>query len=129
MGTPDSRHRCLVSTLSKATTAGSRVLADSGRLHLLLRGPVQIEGEGEDAERLPREHYLYLGDTARQPYGQKPIGEVRELARPILLLAVGLVLVSYPLHPPGKPDRLRVEQLEPAHPRFIDDVGDRAEET
>ncbi|MEZ5249277.1 MAG: alpha/beta family hydrolase [Ilumatobacteraceae bacterium] len=25
--------------------------------------------------------------------------------------AVGLVLVSYPLHPPGKPDRLRVEHL------------------
>ncbi len=25
--------------------------------------------------------------------------------------AVGLVLVSYPLHPPGKPDKLRVEHL------------------
>lgn len=25
--------------------------------------------------------------------------------------AVGLVLVSYPLHPPGRPDRLRVEHL------------------
>jgi predicted alpha/beta-hydrolase family hydrolase len=25
--------------------------------------------------------------------------------------AAGLVLVSYPLHPPGKPDRLRVEHL------------------
>lgn len=25
--------------------------------------------------------------------------------------AVGLVLISYPLHPPGKPDRLRVEHL------------------
>lgn len=27
------------------------------------------------------------------------------------LAAVGLVLVSYPLHPPGKPDRLRVEHF------------------
>ena len=27
------------------------------------------------------------------------------------LPAAGLVLVSYPLHPPGKPDRLRVEHL------------------
>jgi len=26
--------------------------------------------------------------------------------------AVGLVLVSYPLHPPGKPDKLRVEHLQ-----------------
>lgn len=29
--------------------------------------------------------------------------------------AVGLVLVSYPLHPPGKPDRLRVEHLPQLH--------------
>jgi predicted alpha/beta-hydrolase family hydrolase len=27
------------------------------------------------------------------------------------LPAAGLVLISYPLHPPGKPDRLRVEHL------------------
>jgi predicted alpha/beta-hydrolase family hydrolase len=26
--------------------------------------------------------------------------------------AIGLVLVSYPLHPPGKPDKLRVEHLQ-----------------
>ncbi len=31
------------------------------------------------------------------------------------LPAVGLVLVSYPLHPPGKPDRLRVEHLPKLH--------------
>jgi predicted alpha/beta-hydrolase family hydrolase len=29
--------------------------------------------------------------------------------------AVGLVLISYPLHPPGKPDRLRVEHLPSLH--------------
>ena len=28
-----------------------------------------------------------------------------------LVVAAGLVLISYPLHPPGKPDRLRVEHL------------------
>ena len=28
----------------------------------------------------PHESVLYLGDTARQPYGPKPIGEVREYA-------------------------------------------------
>jgi glutamate racemase len=31
-------------------------------------------------DQLPHEPVLYLGDTARQPYGQKPIGEVREYA-------------------------------------------------
>ena len=27
------------------------------------------------------------------------------------LPAAGLVLISYPLHPPGRPDRLRIEHL------------------
>jgi glutamate racemase len=31
-------------------------------------------------DQLPHESVLYLGDTARQPYGQKPLGEVREYA-------------------------------------------------
>lgn len=31
-------------------------------------------------DQLPHEPILYLGDTARQPYGPKPIGEVREYA-------------------------------------------------
>jgi len=31
-------------------------------------------------DQLPHEPVLYLGDTARQPYGQQPIGDVREYA-------------------------------------------------
>jgi len=31
-------------------------------------------------DQLPHESILYMGDTARQPYGPKPIGEVREYA-------------------------------------------------
>src|SRR3712207_503613 len=31
-------------------------------------------------DQLPHESVLYLGDTARQPYGPRPIGEVREYA-------------------------------------------------
>src|SRR5215213_1740352 len=31
-------------------------------------------------DQLPHESVLYLGDTARQPYGPKPIGKVREYA-------------------------------------------------
>ena len=30
--------------------------------------------------RMPEESIVYLGDTARQPYGPKPISEVREYA-------------------------------------------------
>ena len=29
-------------------------------------------------DQLPHESIVYVGDTARQPYGPKPIGEVRE---------------------------------------------------
>ncbi|CAI9408842.1 Glutamate racemase [Nocardioides sp. T2.26MG-1] len=31
-------------------------------------------------DQLPHESIVYVGDTARQPYGPKPIGEVREYA-------------------------------------------------
>ncbi len=31
-------------------------------------------------DQLPHESVLYLGDTARQPYGPRPIGEVRGYA-------------------------------------------------
>ena len=31
-------------------------------------------------DQLPHESLVYLGDTARQPYGPRPIGEVREFA-------------------------------------------------
>jgi glutamate racemase len=40
-------------------------------------------------DQLPHESVLYLGDTARQPYGPKPIGEVREYALECLDHLVG----------------------------------------
>jgi glutamate racemase len=40
-------------------------------------------------DQLPHEPVLYLGDTARQPYGPKPIGEVREYALECLDHLVG----------------------------------------
>ncbi len=40
-------------------------------------------------DQLPHEPVLYLGDTARQPYGSKPIGEVREYALECLDHLVG----------------------------------------
>jgi glutamate racemase len=40
-------------------------------------------------DQLPHEPVLYLGDTARQPYGPKPIGEVREFALECLDHLVG----------------------------------------
>jgi len=40
-------------------------------------------------DQLPHESLIYLGDTARQPYGSKPIGEVREYALECLDHLVG----------------------------------------
>lgn len=46
-------------------------------------------------DQLPHESVLYLGDTARQPYGTKPIGEVREYALECLdhLVAEGVKML------------------------------------
>jgi glutamate racemase len=46
-------------------------------------------------DQLPHESVLYLGDTARQPYGSKPIGEVREYALECLdhLVAQGVKML------------------------------------
>jgi glutamate racemase len=43
-------------------------------------------------DQLPHESVVYVGDTARQPYGPKPIGEVREYALECLdhLVALGV---------------------------------------
>jgi glutamate racemase len=43
-------------------------------------------------QRLPQQDFLYLGDTARVPYGRKPAAMVREFAREVLqfLLAEGV---------------------------------------
>jgi len=43
-------------------------------------------------DQLPHESIVYVGDTARQPYGPKPIGEVREYALECLdhLVALGV---------------------------------------
>src|ERR687889_609039 len=45
-------------------------------------------------DQLPHESVLYLGDTARQPYGPRPIGEVREYA--LERYPVPVVEVIYP---------------------------------
>ena len=39
--------------------------------------------------------------------------------------SAGLVLLSYPLHPPGKPDRLRVEHLPDVHVPVLAVSGER----
>jgi predicted alpha/beta-hydrolase family hydrolase len=73
------------------------------------RAPVAVAHPREEAaafvaERRMRAGRLVLGGRS---YG----GRMCSLAVADGLPAAGLVLLSYPLHPPGKPDKLRVEHF------------------
>jgi predicted alpha/beta-hydrolase family hydrolase len=73
------------------------------------RAPKLIESVRADAvdfarSRRARPHRILLG-------GRSMGGRMCSMAVAEGLPAAGLVLISYPLHPPGKPDRLRVEHL------------------
>lgn len=73
------------------------------------RAPVAVEHLRKEAARFVkakhiRANRLVLGGRS---YG----GRMCSLAVAEGLPAAGLVLLSYPLHPPGKPDKLRVEHF------------------
>lgn len=74
------------------------------------RPPVAIEHLRVEAARVVRENRmranrLVLGGRS---YG----GRMCSMAVAEGVRAAGLVLLSYPLHPPGKPDKLRVDHFE-----------------
>src|SRR5688500_15884511 len=73
------------------------------------RPPVLIAAVREGAEALARRtglppERLFLG-------GRSMGGRMCSMAVAEGLPAAGLVLISYPLHPPGRPEKLRVEHL------------------
>jgi uncharacterized protein len=69
------------------------------------RPPVLISAvRGEAAELAQRADRLVLG-------GRSMGGRMCSMAVAEGLDAAGLVLISYPLHPPGRPDKLRVEHF------------------
>lgn len=73
------------------------------------RPPVLIAAVVEEAGRLRKSvDRLVLG-------GRSMGGRICSMAVAGGLEASGLVLISYPLHPPGRPDRLRVEHFPQLH--------------
>lgn len=73
------------------------------------RAPVLIEAVRQEAADLAARTGLapdriFLG-------GRSMGGRMCSMAVAEGLPAAGLVLISYPLHPPGKPDKLRIEHL------------------
>jgi predicted alpha/beta-hydrolase family hydrolase len=71
-----------------------------------------------DPERVLRETWLAAFEDARRD-GTRPVlvggkslgGRIASMCVADEMPAAGLVFLGYPLHPPGKPDRLRAEHL------------------
>jgi hypothetical protein len=73
------------------------------------RAPVLVRAVVEEAAGLSKKvDRLVLG-------GRSMGGRMCSMAVADGLDAAGLVLISYPLHPPGRPDRLRTEHLSQLH--------------
>jgi predicted alpha/beta-hydrolase family hydrolase len=74
------------------------------------RAPKLLAAIREELERLPADEPLVMGGRSMGGRMCSLIAAgADDLPAPRQLR--GLVLISYPLHPPGKPDRLRVEHL------------------
>lgn len=75
------------------------------RIDLPKRADKAVDVVAAEAEQLRAKHeHVLLG-------GRSFGGRVCSMAAAAGFDAAGLVLVSYPLHPPGKPDNLRVEHF------------------
>jgi predicted alpha/beta-hydrolase family hydrolase len=106
----DRNHPTLVAIDRAATEVGLQVVRmdfpyrQAGR-KAPDRASVLIRAVVDEASRLSeRADGLVLG-------GRSMGGRMCSMAVAEGLAAAGLVLISYPLHPPGRPDRLRTEHL------------------
>ncbi len=88
------------------------------------RAPVAIEAVRAEAAAVVAEHRIRANRLVLG--GRSFGGRMSSMAVAEGLPAAGLVLLSYPLHPPGKPERLRVEHLLELHVPclFIASVND-----
>ncbi len=73
------------------------------------RAPVLVASVVEDAAALARAAEVESGRLVLG--GRSMGGRICSMAVAEGLAAAGLVLVAYPLHPPGRPERLRVAHL------------------
>jgi len=73
------------------------------------KAPVLVAAVREAATRLAGEHGVAPGRIAMG--GRSMGGRICSMAAAEGLPCLALVLVSYPLHPPGRPDKLRVDHF------------------
>ncbi|MEI7548352.1 MAG: alpha/beta family hydrolase [Actinomycetota bacterium] len=74
------------------------------------RTPVLLQAVRDEAAAMGAERLLLGGRSMGGRMCSLAVGNPDDP-----LPAVGLVLISYPLHPPGKPDKLRVEHFPRLH--------------
>lgn len=89
--------------------AGARAAPQSGRRRSPDRPPVLLATVVEEAAELVRTAGVEPGRLVLG--GRSMGGRMCSMAVAEGLPAAGLVLVSYPLHPPGRPERLRTEHF------------------
>jgi predicted alpha/beta-hydrolase family hydrolase len=87
------------------------------------RPPVAVAHVRAEAARLAER--LGVGTDRLLLGGRSFGGRMCSMAVAEGLPAAGLVLLSYPLHPPGKPERLRVEHFPAVHVPVLLVSGDR----
>lgn len=88
------------------------------------RAPVLLAAVREEIAALPTDEPLILGGRSMGGRMCSLIAAGADGAPPPKHLK-GLVLICYPLHPPGKPDRLRVEHLADIRVPTLFISGDR----
>lgn len=98
-----------------------RAMSDAGIATLRFNFPYVERGRrSPDPERVLRETWLAAFDAASEGSARRPVvasgkslgGRIGSMCVADGMPAAGLVILGYPLHPPGKPDRLRAEHLE-----------------
>lgn len=98
-----------------------RAMAEAGIATLRFNFPYVERGRrSPDPERVLRETWLAAFEDATDRAGTRPVlaggkslgGRIASMCVADGLPAAGLVFLGYPLHAPGKTDRLRAEHLE-----------------
>jgi predicted alpha/beta-hydrolase family hydrolase len=98
----------------------SRAISDEGVATLRFNFPYIERGRrSPDPERVLREAWLGAFDAGGAGSAGKPVlvggkslgGRIASMCVADGMPAAGIVFLGYPLHPPGKPDRIRDEHL------------------
>jgi len=98
----------------------SRAIAEAGVSTLRFNFPYVERGKrSPDPERVLRDTWLAAFDAAVRKAGGRPVlaggkslgGRIASMCVADGMAADGLVFLGYPLHPPGKPERIRDQHL------------------